>query len=110
LTGSSPEAVATTKVSLIDRGSDRSTPLVTSSPGPCRLTRARRRRLLIGRQRLRSWTVGVLFEHKSAAGAVYRSVLRTEVRERLPWVAWSRVGCGLFEIDGVPGELLRHFS
>ena len=51
-----------------------------------------------------------LFEHKSAAGAVYRSVLRAEVRERLPWVAWSRVGRGLFEIDGVPAELLRHFS
>lgn len=51
-----------------------------------------------------------LFEHKSAAGAVYRSVLRAEVRGRLPWVSWSRVGRGLFEIDGVPAGVLRHFS
>jgi conjugative relaxase-like TrwC/TraI family protein len=26
-----------------------------------------------------------LYEHVSAAGAVYRAVLRAEVRERLPW-------------------------
>jgi conjugative relaxase-like TrwC/TraI family protein len=51
-----------------------------------------------------------LFEHKSAAGAVYRAVLRAEVRERLPWVSWSRVSRGLFEIDGVPAGVLRHFS
>jgi conjugative relaxase-like TrwC/TraI family protein len=31
-----------------------------------------------------------LYEHKSAAGAVYRAVLRTEVRDRLPWVWWRR--------------------
>jgi len=51
-----------------------------------------------------------LFEHKSAAGAVYRAVLRTEVRARLPWVSWVRVGRGLFEVDGVPAGVLRHFS
>jgi conjugative relaxase-like TrwC/TraI family protein len=51
-----------------------------------------------------------LFEHKSAAGAVYRAVLRAEVRGRLPWVSWSRVSRGLFEIDGVPAGVLRHFS
>jgi len=51
-----------------------------------------------------------LFEHKSAAGAVYRAVLRAEVRERLPWVSWSRASRGLFEIDGVPAGVLRHFS
>ena len=51
-----------------------------------------------------------LFEHKSAAGAVYRAVLRAEVRERLPWVSWCKVARGLFEIDGVPAGLLRHFS
>ena len=43
-----------------------------------------------------------LYEHKSAAGAVYRAVLRAEVRERLPWVSWRQVGRGLFEIEGVP--------
>jgi conjugative relaxase-like TrwC/TraI family protein len=51
-----------------------------------------------------------LYEHKSAAGAVYRAVLRTEVRERLPWVWWRQVGRGLFEIDGVPARVLREFS
>jgi conjugative relaxase-like TrwC/TraI family protein len=51
-----------------------------------------------------------LFEHKSAAGAVYRAALRAEVRERLPWVSWTRLGRGLFEIDGVPAGVLRHFS
>jgi hypothetical protein len=42
-----------------------------------------------------------LYEHKSASGAVYRAALRTEVRERLPWASWQRVGRALFEIDGV---------
>jgi conjugative relaxase-like TrwC/TraI family protein len=42
-----------------------------------------------------------IYEHKSAAGAVYRAVLRAEVRERLPWVAWRGAGRGLFEIDGI---------
>jgi len=51
-----------------------------------------------------------LFEHKSAAGAVYRAALRAEVRKRLPWVSWSRASRGLFEIDGVPLAVLRHFS
>jgi conjugative relaxase-like TrwC/TraI family protein len=51
-----------------------------------------------------------LYEHKSAAGAVYRAVLRAELHERLPWVRWRAVGRGLFEIDGVPEEVLRHFS
>lgn len=51
-----------------------------------------------------------LYEHKLAAGAVYRAVLRAEVRERLPWVAWRLVGRGLFEIDGVPAGVLREFS
>ena len=51
-----------------------------------------------------------LYEHKSAAGAVYRAVLRAEVRERLPWVSWRPAGRGLFEIDGLPEPVLRHFS
>jgi ATP-dependent exoDNAse (exonuclease V) alpha subunit len=51
-----------------------------------------------------------LFVHKSAVGAVYRAVLRAEVRERLAWVSWSRVSRGLFEIDGMPAGVLRHFS
>ena len=51
-----------------------------------------------------------LYEHKSAAGAVYRAVLRAEVRERLPWVWWRTVGRGLFEIEGVPAAVLREFS
>ena len=51
-----------------------------------------------------------LYEHKSAAGALYRAVLRAEVRERLPWVWWRPSGRGLFEIDGVPSGVLREFS
>lgn len=51
-----------------------------------------------------------LYEHKSAGGAVYRAILRAEVRRRLPWASWHRVGRGLFELDGVPEEVLRHFS
>jgi conjugative relaxase-like TrwC/TraI family protein len=51
-----------------------------------------------------------LYEHKSAAGAVYRAVLRAEVRERLAWVSWRPAGRGLFEIDGVPEPVLCHFS
>jgi len=51
-----------------------------------------------------------LYEHKSAAGAVYRAVLRAEVHERLPWVWWREVGRGLFEIEGVPNAVLREFS
>ena len=51
-----------------------------------------------------------LYEHKSAAGAVYRAVLRAEVRERLPWVCWRTVGRGLFEIESVPADVLREFS
>jgi conjugative relaxase-like TrwC/TraI family protein len=51
-----------------------------------------------------------LYEHKSAGGAVYRAVLRWEVRRRLPWGTWRRAGRALFEIEGVPEEVLRHFS
>ncbi|MCL2420187.1 MAG: relaxase domain-containing protein, partial [Conexibacteraceae bacterium] len=51
-----------------------------------------------------------LYEHKSAAGAVYRAVLRDEVRERFGWGSWLKVGRGLFEIEGVPAAVLRHFS
>jgi conjugative relaxase-like TrwC/TraI family protein len=51
-----------------------------------------------------------LYEHKNAAGTVYRAVLRAKVRERLPWVSWRATGRGLFEIDGVPAPVLRHFS
>src|SRR5579884_742425 len=51
-----------------------------------------------------------LYEHKSAGGAVYRAVLRAEVRKRLPWVSWRVVARGLFEITGVPDAVLRHFS
>jgi len=32
------------------------------------------------------------------------------VRERLPWASWHRAGRGLFELDGVPEPVLRHFS
>lgn len=51
-----------------------------------------------------------LYEHKSAAGALYRAVLRAEVRARLPWVWWRPAGRGLFEIEGVPEVVLREFS
>lgn len=51
-----------------------------------------------------------IYEHKSAAGAVYRAVLRTEARARLPWLAWRAAGRGLFELDGVSDHVLRHFS
>jgi conjugative relaxase-like TrwC/TraI family protein len=51
-----------------------------------------------------------LYEHKFAGGAMYRAVLRAEVRERLPWVSWRPSGRGLFEIDGVSEDVLRHFS
>jgi conjugative relaxase-like TrwC/TraI family protein len=52
----------------------------------------------------------VIYEHKSAGGAVYRAALRAELRDRLPWVSWRSSGRGLFEIDGIPEEVLRHFS
>jgi conjugative relaxase-like TrwC/TraI family protein len=51
-----------------------------------------------------------IYEHKSAGGAVYRAVLRAELRWRLPWVSWRAAGRGLFEIDGIPEQVLRHFS
>ena len=51
-----------------------------------------------------------LYEHKSAAGAVYRAVLRAEVRQRMPWVKWRGAGRGLFEIEGMPAGVLREFS
>jgi conjugative relaxase-like TrwC/TraI family protein len=51
-----------------------------------------------------------MYEHKSAAGALYRAVLRAEVRERLPWVSWRPARRGLFEIEGVPVGVLREFS
>jgi conjugative relaxase-like TrwC/TraI family protein len=51
-----------------------------------------------------------LYEHKSAGGAVYRAVLRAQVRERLPWVYWHATSRGLFEIDRVPAGVLREFS
>jgi conjugative relaxase-like TrwC/TraI family protein len=51
-----------------------------------------------------------IYEHKNAAGAVYRAALRAQVRERLVWVSWRAAGRGLFEIDGVPEAVLRHFS
>ena len=51
-----------------------------------------------------------LYEHKSAAGAFYRAVLRGELCERLPWVSWLEVGRGLFEIEGISDDVLRHFS
>jgi conjugative relaxase-like TrwC/TraI family protein len=43
-----------------------------------------------------------IYEHKSAGGAVYRAVLREELRRRLPWVRWRAAGGWLFEIDGIP--------
>jgi conjugative relaxase-like TrwC/TraI family protein len=51
-----------------------------------------------------------LYEHKMAAGAVYRAVLRAAVRSRLSWVRWRVVGEGLHEIDDVPDGVLREFS
>jgi conjugative relaxase-like TrwC/TraI family protein len=60
--------------------------------------------------RFTSLDAHALYEHKSAAGAVYRAVLRAEVHEQLPGVQWRRAGRGLFEIDGVPDDVLRHFS
>jgi conjugative relaxase-like TrwC/TraI family protein len=51
-----------------------------------------------------------LYEHKSTAGALYRAVLRAEVRERLPWITWRSSGRGLFEIEGVPDVVLQEFS
>jgi conjugative relaxase-like TrwC/TraI family protein len=51
-----------------------------------------------------------LYEHALAAGALYRAVLRAEVRERLSWVLWREVGRGLFEIEGLPHSVLREFS
>jgi conjugative relaxase-like TrwC/TraI family protein len=51
-----------------------------------------------------------IYEHKLAAGAFYRAVLRTAVRERLPWASWREAGRGLFEIDGIPDQVLRHVS
>ena len=51
-----------------------------------------------------------LYEHKSAGGAVYRAVLRTQVRERLSWASWHPAARGLFELDGVREPVLRHFS
>jgi AAA domain len=37
-------------------------------------------------------------------------VLRAEVCDQLPWVQWRQAGRGLFEIDGVPEEVLRNLS
>jgi conjugative relaxase-like TrwC/TraI family protein len=51
-----------------------------------------------------------LYEHKSAAGAVYRAVLRAEVRKRLGWASWRPAGRGLFEVDSIENGVLRHFS
>ncbi len=60
-----------------------------------------------------SWTTleaHGLYEHAFAAGAVYRAVLRAEVRGRLPSVSWRQIGRGLFEIEGVPDAVMREFS
>ena len=43
-----------------------------------------------------------LYEHKSAAGAVYRAVLRAEVRERLPWVRGAGPAAGCSRSTGCP--------
>lgn len=51
-----------------------------------------------------------LYEHAFAAGAVYRAVLRTQVRGRLPSVSWRQTGRGLFEIEDVPDAVMRDFS
>jgi AAA domain/TrwC relaxase len=51
-----------------------------------------------------------LYVHKSAGGAVYRAVLRAEVRRRLPRLSWRLVGRGLFELEGVPDSVVCHFS
>ena len=42
-------------------------------------------------------------------GAVARCC-RGRSGEVLPWAQWRGAGRGLFEIDGVPDEVLRHFS
>lgn len=51
-----------------------------------------------------------IYEHKSAAGAVYRAVLRAEASERLAWLGWRQTGRGLFETTGLADPVLRHFS
>jgi conjugative relaxase-like TrwC/TraI family protein len=61
-------------------------------------------------QRWTSLEAHGLYEHKSAGGAVYRAVLRAEVRERLPWVSWHETTRGLFEVGGVPAGVRREFS
>ncbi len=44
-----------------------------------------------------------IYEHKLAAGAVYRAVLRGEVRERLPWVCWRHGGSRVVRDRGCAG-------
>ena len=51
-----------------------------------------------------------LYEYAFAAGALYRAVLRAEVRDRLPWASWRQVARGLFEIEGVLDRVLGEFS
>lgn len=66
--------------------------------------------LTLAEDRYTTLDAHALYEHKNAAGAVYRAVLRSQVSERLPWVSWRAAGRGLFEIDGLPEAVLRHFS
>src|SRR5215212_3669790 len=51
-----------------------------------------------------------IFQHAKAAGALYQAHLRAAVRERLPWTRWGEVRNGMAELEGVPTEVLAHFS
>jgi conjugative relaxase-like TrwC/TraI family protein len=66
--------------------------------------------LTLAERRYTALDAHVIYEHKNAAGAVYRAALRAQVRERVRWAAWRPADRGLFEIDSVPEVVLRHFS
>jgi conjugative relaxase-like TrwC/TraI family protein len=51
-----------------------------------------------------------LFRHAKAAGSLYQAHLRAAVRERLPWARWLDVRNGMAELEGVPREVMAHFS
>lgn len=50
-----------------------------------------------------------LYAHARTAGFLYQAALRAEMVERVG-VQWLPVTNGVAEIDGVPEEVLRHFS
>jgi conjugative relaxase-like TrwC/TraI family protein len=51
-----------------------------------------------------------IFQHAKAAGSLYQAHLRLAVRERVPWARWGEVRNGMAELEGVPTEVLAHFS